>query len=171
MLHFAPEPVIAAPLREQFAGYVSADLDPAGVDLALDITAMTSITTDSIDIVWASHVLEHVRGDDTAIEEIHRVLRPGGWAVLPVPVVADRTVEYAEPCAVEHGHVRAPGPDYFDRYRRVFDTVHVIASDDVDPRWQTWVYEDRTNPPRRFMPDRPAQAGVRHRDYVPICRK
>lgn len=171
MLHFAPEPVVASPLRERFRNYVSADLHDPHVDLSLDITSMKSIPSESIDIVWASHVLEHVRDDRAAIEEIHRVLRPGGWAVLPVPIVADSTVEYEEPCAVEHGHVRASGPDYFDRYRRVFESVDVIESGDVDPQWQTWVYEDRTNPPVHLMPERPAQAGVRHTDYVPICRK
>jgi ubiquinone/menaquinone biosynthesis C-methylase UbiE len=40
----------------------------------------------TFDIIWASHILEHVKDDIKAIQEITRVLKKGGIAVLPVPV-------------------------------------------------------------------------------------
>ena len=38
------------------------------------------------DLVICSHVLEHVREDRQAMAELFRVTRPGGLALLPVPV-------------------------------------------------------------------------------------
>jgi SAM-dependent methyltransferase len=38
------------------------------------------------DIVISSHILEHVRGDVRLIKQINRVLRPGGIAIIMVPI-------------------------------------------------------------------------------------
>jgi len=40
---------------------------------------------ESFDLVLATDVLEHIDDDQLAVEEIHRVLRPGGTALLTVP--------------------------------------------------------------------------------------
>jgi hypothetical protein len=47
--------------------------------------------------VFASHVLEHIPDDGLAIREIRRILVPDGIAILPVPLVSLKTIEYAEP--------------------------------------------------------------------------
>lgn len=39
----------------------------------------------SFDLVTCTDVLEHIRADATAVNEIHRVLRPGGYALITVP--------------------------------------------------------------------------------------
>ena len=39
----------------------------------------------SFDVVLCNHVLEHVPDYRKALSEIHRVLRPDGWAVLQTP--------------------------------------------------------------------------------------
>ena len=123
----------------------------------------------SYDLVYASHVLEHIRDDEAALREIRRILRPRGLAVLPVPIVAPATVEYPAPSPFETFHVRAPGADYFDRYRRHFARVDVHGSGDFDPRHQLFVHEDRSGYPSARMPHRPPMAGDRHPDYVPVC--
>ncbi len=41
---------------------------------------------DTFDIVVASHVLEHVDYPETGIRELHRVLKPGGMAIVGVPI-------------------------------------------------------------------------------------
>jgi SAM-dependent methyltransferase len=53
-------------------------------DLVDDITA-TTIEPGSFDGVWCYAVLEHVTEYWTAIDNIHRVLRPGGEALIYVP--------------------------------------------------------------------------------------
>ncbi|MGM0584632.1 MAG: class I SAM-dependent methyltransferase, partial [Pseudomonadota bacterium] len=75
VLHFAPEPVLAACIGPAAAEYVTADLEQAA-DLALDITAM-EVAEGRFDAVIANHVLEHV-DDRAALAEIRRVLAPGG---------------------------------------------------------------------------------------------
>ncbi len=58
---------------------VSFDVRPvAWFDLQMDIHDMQPITDNSFDAFMAMAVLQHVRDDARAIDEIHRVLRPGG---------------------------------------------------------------------------------------------
>jgi len=171
VLHLAPDPAVGEPLRRWAASYVTADIDPRGVDMALDLRDMPSVADSSFDLVWASHVMEHIDDDMAALQEVHRVLAVGGAAVLPVPIVADRTVEYPAPSIHEELHMRAPGLDYFDKYKRVFDRVEVVTSDDAPESIQPWVYERRTRFPNWKAPLRPAQRGRRHLDAVPICWK
>jgi SAM-dependent methyltransferase len=169
-LHFAPEPFFRRRWRYRFQSYLTADLNRRDVDRQVDICRMP-FESDSFDFLFASHVLEHIADDEAAISEIARVLRPCGLAVLAVPIVADRTVEYRAPNPAEHGHVRAPGLDYYDRYRSRFSTVRVRTSRDFPAEHQLWTYEDRTGFPSLECPHRPSMEGDRHLDAVPICYK
>jgi SAM-dependent methyltransferase len=170
VLHVAPEAGVATILRTRFNRYRTADLTDPTVDMLADLRRLP-IADASFDFVFASHVLEHIPEDRLAIGEISRILKPGGIAVLPVPIVSDETLEYPGPVATESGHVRAPGPDYFGRYRDFFDSVQVLTSADFDAANQLYLYEDRTGVPNAAMPYRRPMAGDRHLDYVPVCRK
>jgi predicted SAM-dependent methyltransferase len=169
-LHFAPEQGLTAALRPRFRVYKTADLTDSRVDYQCDLRALP-FDDASFDFIFASHVLEHIAEDRLAIAQIYRILAPGGIALLPVPIVCDFTVEYPGPVASEDGHVRAPGPDYFDRYRDVFDEVVVLTSEDFTEDSQLFIYEDRTRVPNAVMPYRQPMVGVRHPDYVPVCLK
>jgi SAM-dependent methyltransferase len=46
------------------------------------------LATGSVDVVILSEVIEHVVDTDSAIDEIHRVLRPGGRLLLSTPNLA-----------------------------------------------------------------------------------
>ena len=65
----------------------------------------------AFDRIIASEVLEHLPHDDTALAELHRVLRPGGTIAVTVPAWLAETVcwklssEYHAP-HVEGGHLR-----------------------------------------------------------------
>lgn len=111
------------------------------------------------------------REDGQAIAEIARVLKPGGIALLPIPIVQEVTVEYPEPNPSEDYHVRAPGLDYFDKYRAVFSSIEVISSKDFDPQFQLLNQEDRTIFPTESSPLKRPMLGEWHPDYVPICYK
>jgi SAM-dependent methyltransferase len=62
------------------------DVRPVGeVDVQMDVQDMSLIRDESYDAFLAVHVLNHVANDRKALSEIHRVLKPGGLAVLTVP--------------------------------------------------------------------------------------
>jgi SAM-dependent methyltransferase len=168
VLHCAPEPAMRWRLRAVFGRYSSADLRDPKVDYQVDLRDLP-FDGGSFDVVFASHVLEHIKEDDLALAEIRRILRPGGFAVLPVPVVNLTTVEYPKPNPREWGHVRAPGPDYFDRYERHFPRVRRYLSSEFDPRFQPFVYEDRSLWPPPGYPLRQRSGGTRHEDVVPVA--
>lgn len=97
------------------------------------------------------------------------MLTPGGIAVLPVPVVQHRTVEYPAPNARDAGHCRAPGLDYFEKYRRHFGSVEIFNSEQFPAEYQLFNREDRTSFPNDVSPLKKPMAGREHRDYVPVC--
>jgi predicted SAM-dependent methyltransferase len=168
VLHVAPEEFFESRLRGRCASYLTTDISAKGVDCNEDLTALT-FADESFDLVYASHVLEHIQNDDAAIREIRRVLSPSGMAVLPVPIVSDSTVEYGAPNPYEVYHVRAPGVDYFEKYRQRFGRVRVFESASFDERFQVWIHEDRSRWPTENMPRRRSMPGKRHSDYVPVC--
>jgi len=112
--------------------YVTTDSMATLVDL-LEVTpaVCASVTelgfrSDFFDLVICSHVLEHVKNDRLAIAELFRVTKPGGLAIVPVPLdwSRDETDERdglsAEDRARFYGeadHVRQYGRDYLERLR------------------------------------------------------
>jgi len=78
----------------------------------------------SFDAALCIHVLEHVEDDLRALAELHRVVRPGGWALVSVPIRLDRDT-HEDPSITdpaerqvafgERSHVRWYGRDLADR--------------------------------------------------------
>ena len=168
MLHFAPEPFFREFFSKRFGQYETADLNMRGVDHNVDLQKLP-FADQTYDFVFASHVLEHIRNDNKAISEIRRILKLNGIAILPVPLVAETTIEYPEPNPNEAYHVRAPGFDYFDRYKLRFSKVDTITSDLLPGVHQLFVYEDRSKWPTKECPLRLSMQGDKHIDIVPVC--
>src|ERR1700730_5143600 len=160
-IHFAPESHLSRYIRPRFAIYHTADLNPQGVDFRADLRDLP-FGDRSYDFLYASHVLEHIDDDQRALSDIRRVLRPGGVAILPVPIIGAKTVEYPYPSPAEAFHVRAPGLDYFERYGAVFNSVRVKSSEDYSPRFQLYINESRALFPREAMLFRPIVEGYKH---------
>ena len=167
MLHFAPERALSGIFRDMFRTYTTADLSMRGVDHHVDITDLP-FEDGSFDTVYASHVLEHIPDDRKAIAEIRRILRPGGFAVLPVPILGPVTVEYDQPNAQESGHMRAPGIDYFDRYRSVFDDVLEFNSKDFSEDCRVFSIQECDTSPG-LGPGAPISSTPQITDVVPVC--
>ncbi len=139
LLHFAPEPALAAALSAlPNIHYISADLFDAAAMLKLDLCAI-DLPDASFDFVYCSHVLEHVPDDQRAMREIQRVLKPGGSALILVPIIADQTFEdpsVTNPAERERlfgqeDHVRRYGPDVTDRLRNAGFQVQPLRGSDI----------------------------------------
>tara|TARA_R110002049_G_scaffold242974_1_gene416759 strand:- start:3934 stop:4452 length:519 start_codon:yes stop_codon:yes gene_type:complete len=168
VLHFAPEDFFRHTFERLFGNYETADIAMPGVQHRVDMRALP-FESGTYDLVYASHVLEHIQDDDAAIREVRRILKPGGLAILPVPLVSERTIEYPEPNPFESMHVRAPGLDYFDRYKKHFSSVTLYTSDNFPAQHQTYAFEDRTHYPSSTHPHLKPMHGERHTDVVPVC--
>lgn len=168
MLHFAPERFLKDFLTKRFGKYETADIEMENVDYKVDIQELPFLDS-TYDWVYASHVLEHVPNDKKALQEIRRILRPGGIAILPVPLLCERTIEYPEPNPHEAYHVRAPGYDYFCKYEPYFSRIEKYTSDSLPEEYQLFIFEDRTKWPTDKCPRRPAMMGEKHIDIVPVC--
>jgi ubiquinone/menaquinone biosynthesis C-methylase UbiE len=79
------------PLRESVQArggrYVPVDVErgPAGLPQVVGSALALPVRSASADLVLCSEVLEHVGRPESALEELARVLRPGGRLVLTVP--------------------------------------------------------------------------------------
>ena len=81
--------------------YTGCDLDAARYShvknfVEADLTDLP-FDDDGFDVVICSHVLEHVPDDAKAMQEIFRVLKPGGQALLLVPLATDGGVTDEDP--------------------------------------------------------------------------
>lgn len=168
LLHFAPEPFFSDLFRKTFGRYETADLCMDGVDHKVDLLRLPFADA-SYDIVYASHVLEHILDDRTAVAEIKRILKPGGIAILPVPLLGSTTVEFRAPDPNDYFHVRAPGYDYYERFKPFFARVVEFTSSSFPERYQPFIHEDRSRWPTTACPQRQPMAGDRHLDVVPVC--
>ncbi len=138
MLHVAPERCLEARFKKKIGlSYLTADLLDPEVMEKMDITAIQH-PADSFDVIYCSHVLEHVADDRKAMREFRRVLRSTGWAVLLVPISAERTIEdpsITDPAERlrlfgQEDHVRRYGPDYVDRLHEVGFKVKCLSVSD-----------------------------------------
>jgi len=139
MLHVAPEPCFESRLRARVgAGYLTADLEDPHADVRMDITQI-QYPDATFDVIYCSHVLEHVSDDRAALRELHRVLKPGGWALIMVPISAERTFEdpsITDPKERERrfgqdNHVRRYGRDFVGRLQETGFDVRVFGVSDV----------------------------------------
>ena len=143
ILHFAPEPFFISHFKNK-STYLTADLKRDDVDLNLDISKMTSINDGEYDLVIASDVLEHVFDDQKAIEEIYRILKIGGRALITVPQGdnLENTFEDLTNISPEErkkifgvrDHYRLYGSDIIDKFKKIKFSVDIFDSDSVSKK-------------------------------------
>lgn len=66
--------------------WIFADINPAHQpDLVLDVASMTAVGTETIDVISACELFEHVEKIDEGLDECYRVLKRGGRIIITVP--------------------------------------------------------------------------------------
>jgi len=87
-IDFAPVPPLAQIIKSyRFINYRSADLFMPDVDDHVDIMDMKIYKNNSVDMFLCAHILEHVTDDIKAMKELFRILKPGGWGIIMVPIL------------------------------------------------------------------------------------
>jgi SAM-dependent methyltransferase len=117
-LVFAPEKAIAPMWTKapRLTVYRTDRETTRGIDTQADIKYLP-FQSNSVDLIWCHHVLEHVDADGAAIRELHRILRPNsGELIVSVPISsAPTTREYGFADPMDSGHWRAYGEDFKTR--------------------------------------------------------
>ncbi len=129
LLHFAPEQAFYKLFRNQEnLEYTTTDLLSPLADVKADICNLP-FNDNQYDVILCNHVLEHIPNDTKAMQELYRVLKPGGMAILQIPQDLSRTTTYADDTIIDqierarifgqYDHVRIYGLDYFDKLRSI----------------------------------------------------
>ena len=160
VLHISPENFLRKIFKKKYKSYISSDLYRKDVDHQFDIEEIP-YPDNSFDLVFASHVLEYVKNDKKAINEIKRVLRPGGLAFLPVPMLHDKTIDFEERPPNKR-IIRETGVDYFDRYREVFTEVKVYDPSSFDEKFNLTIDMEDESSSKKRMYQLP--------NYLPVCK-
>ncbi len=144
ILHVAPEPALSSRLKKwqkengghYLAGAKYHEGFYYGNDLQLIDLLKLKFGDNQFDLLICNHVLEHIEDDLKAMGELHRVLRPGGKAILQVPWSPILETTYEDASIVDpkerekhfgqFDHVRVYGKDYTDRLKKAGFTVEVI---------------------------------------------
>lgn len=141
LLHFAPEKHLRDYIAPRVAIYETADLkkDPA-LTYSLNIED-TGLPPNQYDWIVCNHVLEHV-DDRKALAEMFRMLKPGGRALLTMPVAEAMPHTYEDPSIttpearlVHYGqadHVRFFGRDVRDRIRAAGFSLEEFSAPGAD---------------------------------------
>jgi predicted SAM-dependent methyltransferase len=133
VLHFAPEQAFYKLFRNQKnLDYTTTDLFSPLADVKADICNLP-FEDNSYDLILCNHVLEHIPDDTKAMQELFRVLKPGGMGIFQIPQELSRAATFSDDTITDpkerakifgqYDHVRVYGRDYFDKLRSIGFTV------------------------------------------------
>jgi SAM-dependent methyltransferase len=105
LIDFAPAYPLSRKIRAYpFVDYHSADLSRADVQEHIDLTDI-KYPAQSFDVFICSHIFEHIPDDRRAMRELHRILKPGGFGLVLVPLVVGVDATHEDP-AIESKELR-----------------------------------------------------------------
>lgn len=136
LLHFAPEQAFYKRFRQmKNLEYTTTDLYSPLADVKADIRNLP-FEDNSYDVIFCNHVLEHIPDDTKAMQELYRVMKPGGWGIFQIPQDLKREKTFEDDSITDrkqraeifgqYDHVRVYGRDYFDKLRSIGFTVEEV---------------------------------------------
>ena len=163
VLHFAPEQAFYKLFRNQKnLEYTTTDLLSPLADVKADICNLP-FEDNAYDVILCNHVLEHIPDDTKAMQELFRVLKTNGMAILQIPQDLNRATTFADDSITnqkerakifgQYDHVRIYGRDYFDKLRSIGFTV---------------IEEDYTN---KISPELVEKYCLAKGEIIPVCFK
>ena len=129
VLHFAPEQAFYKRFRNQKnLDYTTTDLLSPLADVKADICNLP-FEDNMYAVILCNHVLEHIPDDKKAMQELYRILKPGGIGIFQIPQDLNREFTFEDNSIVDkaerarifgqYDHVRVYGRDYFDKLRAI----------------------------------------------------
>ncbi len=129
VLHFAPEQAFYKRFRKmKNLNYTTTDLNSPLADVKADICDLP-FRDHEFDVILCNHVLEHIPDDTKAMQELYRVLKPGGMGIFQIPQDLSREATFEDNSITDkkerakifgqYDHVRVYGLDYFDKLRSI----------------------------------------------------
>ncbi len=129
VLHFAPEQCFLKRFRNmKNLDYTTTDLESPIADVKADICDLP-FEDNTYDVIFCNHVLEHIPNDKRAMQELYRVMKPGGYGIFQIPQDLSREYTFEDNDITDkkerakifgqYDHVRVYGRDYFDKLRAV----------------------------------------------------
>jgi SAM-dependent methyltransferase len=129
VLHIAPEQCFLDIFRkQQNLNYITSDLESPIADVKADICDLP-FKKNEFDIIFCNHVLEHISNDTKAMQELYRVLKPGGFGIFQIPQDLSKAITFEDNTITDrkeraklfgqYDHVRVYGRDYFDKLRSI----------------------------------------------------
>ena len=136
VLHFAPEQAFYKRFRAlKNLDYTTTDLLSPLADVKADICNLP-FEANSFDVILCNHVLEHIPDDTKAMQELYRILKPGGMGVFQIPQDLSRDITFEDDTITDkkerakifgqYDHVRVYGRDYFDKLRAIGFKVNEV---------------------------------------------
>lgn len=136
VLHFAPEQCFLKRFKNlKNIDYTTTDLESPIADVKADICNLP-FEDNSYDIILCNHVLEHIPEDTKAMQELYRVMKPGGYGVFQIPQDLTRDITFEDDSITDkkeraaifgqYDHVRIYGRDYFNKLRSIGFKVEEI---------------------------------------------
>ena len=119
--------------------------------------------SNAFDVVICSHVLEHVPDDFQAMRELQRVLKPGGTALLLVPLAMDGAGTDEDASVTD--------PVERNRHYGQWDHVRLYGKDDFLQRLSQAGFEVSTFSPFEAMPDEAERLHLNPSEILPTGRK
>ena len=163
VLHMAPEKAFISRLKKlSHLDYISCDIESPLADIKADICALP-FDDNSFDWILCNHVLEHIPSDTKAMKELYRVLKPGGKALLQVPLDPKRDTTFEDNSIKDeatrtkifgqYDHVRVYGKDYFEKLRAIGFRVNELQFG------KTLSKDERT------------RYAIVKTEYIPVCER
>lgn len=129
VLHVAPEQFFYSTFKTFLHwDYTTTDLYSPLADVKADICDLP-FEENSYDLILCNHVLEHIPEDQKAMEELYRVLKPGGTLIAQVPLEEDRSITFEDNSITDktkrteifgqYDHVRVYGKNYYKKLESV----------------------------------------------------
>ncbi|WP_179022305.1 class I SAM-dependent methyltransferase [Winogradskyella forsetii] len=148
VLHFAPEQCFLNRFKRlKNLDYTTTDLLSPIADVKADICDLP-FEDNSYDVLLCNHVLEHIPDDTKAMQELYRVMKPGGYGIFQIPQDLNRAVTFEDDTITDkkerarifgqYDHVRIYGRDYFDKLRSIgfkveeIDYTSILSNEDID---------------------------------------